>query len=378
MHSRFCCAPEVGQWVPRRCGRHGFVWVRLATICDAGASWAAVGPSSCWAAGQQAGVQPCASALHHPIMRAIHFAVLHPAQEVGCAAAMLSAPNTTTCTTGFAAVSPHCCCYVPGRLHLHHATTVQPADTAVRADQSHDLLPLLCVCCCAIHCCRSATDALRMVGEMFPWQGTTNSNGSRITGLQTGAPSELEMLTLGTPSTQQQPLAAQPAPAAAGVTASSSSSSSNSSRGSAFIYTRSNHNSVLGIGAYAAAAGAELVPQSDEGMEAWVAGLEQHQQQKQDAVARGANGDSATTYSLLAYPAEDNFAGVIYPLDWINRVGTGKAGRCCRASSSLEVKIHSYVGHTSTCCLQPHGVPDCSLCYCFHSSCRAELGRCEV
>jgi hypothetical protein len=87
------------------------------------------------------------------------------------------------------------------------------------------------------------------------------------------------------------------------------------------VYTRSNHNSVLGIGAYAAAAGAELVPQNDGGMEAWVAGLEQQKkQQEQQEQGQGLGSAGSPTYSLLAYPAEDNYAGVVYPLDWISRV----------------------------------------------------------
>ena len=87
--------------------------------------------------------------------------------------------------------------------------------------------------------CRSATDALRMVGETFPWSGA-------------------------------------------------GSSSSRTSSSSQFVYTSSNHNSVLGIGSYALAAGAELqlIP-NGAAMESWIqqqstAGASpkvQHQQQ---------------------------------------------------------------------------------------------------
>lgn len=147
---------------------------------------------------------------------------------------------------------------------------------------------------------------------MFPWS-PNGSSSSSATG-QTAGPTDLDMLAGG-----QHLHSTTLSPAAAG------SSVSNSNR-SQFVYTRSNHNSVLGLGAYAAAAGAQLVPQSDQGVEDWVASLEQQAQprqgQGQEAKAGG------PTYNLLAYPAEDNFAGVLFPLDWINRVSGGGCG--CR------------------------------------------------
>jgi hypothetical protein len=102
---------------------------------------------------------------------------------------------------------------------------------------------------------------------------------------------------------------------------------SNSSSGmpnSQFVYTRSNHNSVLGIGAYAAAAGAELVPVTDEGFALWLSQQQQQQQQQQQP-----SGTDGPTYSLLAYPAEDNYAGVVYPLSWINRVSAASRLPAC-------------------------------------------------
>lgn len=130
---------------------------------------------------------------------------------------------------------------------------------------------------------------------------------------QLGMHSELDMLS---GALRPQQLAPQPtdAPAPAEPNGSSSSSSQGSGSGgvSKFVYTKTNHNSVLGIGAYAAAAGAELVPQTDAGMEEWVASLDQQQQTD--------SAPGSPTYNLLAYPAEDNYAGAIYPLEWINKV----------------------------------------------------------
>jgi hypothetical protein len=155
---------------------------------------------------------------------------------------------------------------------------------------------------------------------MFPWRhgGSSPSNAP-----SSSVSTELDLLSGRARS--QSPAAAFSSPAAdsSGSNGGSSDTAAGTSTSrSQFVYTRSNHNSVLGIGAYAAAAGAELVPQTDAGMESWVASLEQ--QQKQRPQDQGPGSEGSPTYSLLAYPAEDNYAGVIYPLDWINRV------RCCR------------------------------------------------
>uniref|UniRef100_A0A383WFG8 Thioredoxin domain-containing protein n=1 Tax=Tetradesmus obliquus TaxID=3088 RepID=A0A383WFG8_TETOB len=192
---------------------------------------------------------------------------------------------------------------------------------------------------------RSATEALKLVGELFPWTAA----GSSSSGSGGTTPSEADML-----SNQQQKegLAAGP----------TSSSSNSSSSGSSFIYTRSNHNSVLGVGAYAAAAGAELVPLTDQQMDDWMAAAaaaaaqpqqQQPQQQLQGGASQGsrwqlpwqakqqdmqpqapAQSDQqqpvnehqqqqqqqqGPRYHLIAYPAQDNYAGVVYPLDYINK-----------------------------------------------------------
>lgn len=148
------------------------------------------------------------------------------------------------------------------------------------------------------------------------------------------------------PGSQHHP---QSRPAALSPGAASSSPVPNSRR-SQFVYTRANHNSVLGLGAYAAAAGAELVPQSDQGMEEWLASLEQQQGQGQ-AQAGEAGGP---TFSLLAYPAEDNYAGVVFPLDWINRVSQrwGAFGCCCILSNVLRCTHAS--GLSNVCHLGQH------------------------
>jgi hypothetical protein len=111
---------------------------------------------------------------------------------------------------------------------------------------------------------------------------------------------------------------------------------------------------VLGIGAYAAAAGAELRPLSDGDMAGWLAAaaaakpagdlsspqlpvshpVKQRPLQPPllpPAARAPATGGAAgaVRHHLVAYPAEDNFAGVIYPLAWINQVWTRSCWCCC-------------------------------------------------
>ena len=45
--------------------------------------------------------------------------------------------------------------------------------------------------------------------------------------------------------------------------------------------------------------------------------------------------DKNFTYSLFAYPAEDNFAGVKYPLSWIKKVQDGYFQDVCNWNCSL-------------------------------------------
>lgn len=231
----------------------------------------------------------------------------------------------------------------------------------------------VCVTCHVCCGCRSATEALKLVGEMFPFRSGSSSTGSSMMQHEPGPRSELDMLPGTLRPQQQQQLAAGLADGLLdtdGTNSNRSSSSStgkSSNAGSKFVYTRSNHNSVLGIGAYAAAAGAQLVPQTDDGMEAWVASLEQQQQQQEESTA-----GSAPTYNLLAYPAEDNYAGVLYPLQWINRVrerggvehdsqglplyASGCIPRpACRRPAACTHDSNMAVGGVCACrCVQPH------------------------
>ncbi|KAG2483027.1 hypothetical protein HYH03_018058 [Edaphochlamys debaryana] len=87
------------------------------------------------------------------------------------------------------------------------------------------------------------------------------------------------------------------------------------SEGSMFRYLRENHNSVLGVREYALKAGGSFQAVNESFVERW-------------AVRGDASGDHnpantrfpAPTYSLFVYPAEDNFAGVKYPLEWVRAI----------------------------------------------------------
>ena len=80
---------------------------------------------------------------------------------------------------------------------------------------------------------------------------------------------------------------------------------------STYAYTVSNHNSVLGIRSYAQKSGARVSALREEEVEQWLS-------------SEGDEGDegdgSSGALTLFAFPAKDNFAGVLYPLEWIDKV----------------------------------------------------------
>eukprot|EP00920_Eleutheroschizon_duboscqi_P008285 GHVT01019151.1.p1 GENE.GHVT01019151.1~~GHVT01019151.1.p1 ORF type:complete len:381 (+),score=88.54 GHVT01019151.1:124-1143(+) len=85
-------------------------------------------------------------------------------------------------------------------------------------------------------------------------------------------------------------------------------------RGSRFYYLRINHNSVLGIREYALLHGANFLAVSEAQVDSILA------QRK----ARGAPAATraALPKCLFAFPAKDNFAGLFYPMQWIEDIQT--------------------------------------------------------
>ena len=88
------------------------------------------------------------------------------------------------------------------------------------------------------------------------------------------------------------------------------------SKNSKFYYLHQNHNSVLGIREYAyhfganfTAIGEEILPLRDACDES--------------IHINNCYPKDKKVYSLFAYPAEDNFAGVKYPLEWISQIQNG-------------------------------------------------------
>jgi molybdenum cofactor sulfurtransferase len=81
-------------------------------------------------------------------------------------------------------------------------------------------------------------------------------------------------------------------------------------------YTRENHNSVLGIREYALANDARFQAVEEEWVEDWISGHKEG-----DVFVHpggGVKGDPS--YSLFAFPAEENFSGKKYPLRWIKEI----------------------------------------------------------
>lgn len=83
------------------------------------------------------------------------------------------------------------------------------------------------------------------------------------------------------------------------------------SENSLYYYLRINHNSVIGIREYAAESKAQFKALSENEVSKLL--YERKRDNKK-------NDQSALTKCLFAYPAKDNFAGVVYPLEWIHEV----------------------------------------------------------
>ena len=81
---------------------------------------------------------------------------------------------------------------------------------------------------------------------------------------------------------------------------------------SMFRYLRENHNSVLGIRGYVLKSGAQFEDLTEDQVDQWIT-------EPLPQVPASQQSDQPT-YHLFAFPAEDNFAGVKYPLSWIEAV----------------------------------------------------------
>jgi molybdenum cofactor sulfurtransferase len=107
---------------------------------------------------------------------------------------------------------------------------------------------------------------------------------------------------------------------------SSNSNSSSSSGSSQFVYTQANHKSVLGMGAYAKQAGAQLRCLSRDQMQHWLDTPNTTATAtccSDDQGASNANSSSSgdgVTLHLVAYPVKDNYEGQLYPTDWVQQV----------------------------------------------------------
>lgn len=85
------------------------------------------------------------------------------------------------------------------------------------------------------------------------------------------------------------------------------------SDGSLFRYLRENHNSVLGIREYVLANGATFQSVDERLVGAWSRG-------ERDIDSPAERTGKGEVHNLFAFPAEDNFAGVKYPLEWIDSI----------------------------------------------------------
>ncbi|KAG2427700.1 hypothetical protein HYH02_014532 [Chlamydomonas schloesseri] len=88
------------------------------------------------------------------------------------------------------------------------------------------------------------------------------------------------------------------------------------SEGSMFRYLRENHNSVLGVREYALQGGGAFQAVNETFVDRWAV----RGDASCDHVPPASRLPAPTTYSLFTFPAEDNFAGVKYPLEWVRAV----------------------------------------------------------
>jgi len=120
----------------------------------------------------------------------------------------------------------------------------------------------------------------------------------------------------------------------------SNGSGNGSGGGSEFRYLRENHNSVLGIRGYAEAKGARAVMMTEDEVESWL-------EESSDGES-----DGEEALSLFAFPALDNFSGVLHPPGlWAQRLreknGKGKKwftlldAAAFAPAHSLDLSLHS-------------------------------------
>lgn len=128
---------------------------------------------------------------------------------------------------------------------------------------------------------------------------------------------------------------------------------------------RANHKSVLGVGAYAQDKGALLSCADEPDIQEWLdsppEGLldhvdnqagshhkSKHKGHKHQGHRHKNNGTAVPTYSLLAYPAKDNYEGVLYPLDWVHKVRWGCMVQWC-VSAQLQPQADLW---SLLCCIK--------------------------
>lgn len=108
---------------------------------------------------------------------------------------------------------------------------------------------------------------------------------------------------------------------------------------SRMAYLRSNHNSVVGIREYAIKASSQTASVTEQEVEDWLHPNEKTEKNpfifcdNDDGLSpiltrfstinnknASSTASQSRSYSLFAYPAQDNYAGVLYPLNWVKQV----------------------------------------------------------
>jgi molybdenum cofactor sulfurtransferase len=100
--------------------------------------------------------------------------------------------------------------------------------------------------------------------------------------------------------------------------------------GAKFAYLSRNHNSVIGMREEAKSGGAQWVSMTPDEVARRLKGEtvkedgDQENDDDEEEEEEEDGGDDGQLHHLFAYPAESNFAGELYPLDWIDKIHRGR------------------------------------------------------
>lgn len=114
---------------------------------------------------------------------------------------------------------------------------------------------------------------------------------------------------------------------------------------------------MLGVREYALQAGGRFQAVEEEWVEDWISG---HQESNHFVHPRDGTPD-APTFSLFAFPAEENFSGVKYPLRWIREIQVCRHAAIAVIPDVCLLRCRRHSRWSGTCMPWPLGACHMSL-----------------